>query len=162
METNETCIDTKSLNQFLIPIKVYKENKNIKLPWYATEFAACADIYASKIEIIHNIVVVHTGLHFAVPTGWEMQIRLRSNATKHRYIMINAPGTLDSDYRGELLVKFTRIDGGFCDDFPYEVGDRIAQINVHPVPHMNFHEVDNLEDLGITERGEGGFGSTNK
>lgn len=145
-----------------IPIKVYRENSNVEFPFYATEDSACADVYVHRLDIHNDIVVVHTGLHFALPTGWEMQIRPRSGFTKYRYAVLNSPGTLDADYRGELLIKYTRIDGGYADDFPYNIGDRCCQINIHPVPKMKFEEVDSLEALGETERGQGGFNSTGK
>ena len=77
--------------------------------------------------------------------------------TKKRCAILNANGTLDADYRGELLIVITNLDTGFNEQ-PYEVGDRICQIMILPYPKVEFIEVDELND---TDRGEGGFGSTN-
>lgn len=147
-----------------IRIKCFKEDSSVEYPSYTREGDACMDVKAWKIEYCHDksCVIVHTGLHFAVPDGYEMQIRLRSGATKYRYCMINAPGTLDSNYRGELLLKLTKIDGGPCDDFPFKEGDRVMQINIHPIPFICIEPIDTLEDLGETNRGNGGFGSSGR
>lgn len=143
-------------------VKVWRESSDVKLPEYMSDDAACMDVYIHSIEYNKDIVIIHTGLHFEVPKGFEMQIRPRSGFTKYRYVMINTPGTLDADYRGELLLKFTRIDGGFADDFPLKVGDRCGQINIHRIPTIIFREVDKYEELTPTKRGDGGFGHSGK
>lgn len=147
-----------------ICLKCFRENYTVDYPEYTREGDACMDVKAWKIEYDHtnSFVLIHTGLHFAVPAGYEMQCRLRSGATKYRYCMINAPGTIDSNYRGELLLKLTKIDGGSCDDFPFKEGDRVMQINLHPIPEIIIQPVNTLEALGETNRGNGGFGSSGR
>lgn len=105
-----------------------------------------------------KIVPVPTGIHAAIPEGYEIQVRPRSGlASKQGITVINTPGTIDSDYRGEIIVpvinmsSFTRF---------IKPGDRIAQGVVCPVIVVEFTVVVNLEDLGETERGSGGLGHT--
>lgn len=145
-------------------VQYWREDNTVQPPRYTRNGDACMDVCAWKIENLYKqgIVIVHTGLHFAVPAGYEMQIRLRSGATKFRYVMINAPGTLDSNYRGELLLKLTKIDGGYSDDFPFRAGDRCMQINLHKIPDIVLFEEQTLQDLGETNRGDGGFGSSGR
>lgn len=99
--------------------------------------------------------MVSTGLFLEVPEGYECQVRPRSGlAAKHGVTVLNAPGTLDSDYRGEL--KILLYNAGRV-SFPFGVGDRIAQLVFAPVEQAAFYEVENLSE---TDRGGGGFGST--
>jgi dUTP pyrophosphatase len=98
---------------------------------------------------------VPTGLVLEIPPGWEGQVRPRSGlALRHGVTLANAPGTIDSDYRGEVQVLLVNLG-----DAPFTVhrGDRIAQLVLAPVGRVEWDEV---EELGETERGEGGFGST--
>ena len=96
-----------------------------------------------------------TGLAVAIPDGYEIQVRPRSGlALKHGISVPNTPGTIDSDYRGEL--KVIMINHG-TDDFPIARGDRIAQLVLAPVTQADWEEVEELDD---TARGSGGFGST--
>ncbi len=97
-----------------------------------------------------------TGLSIQLPEGYEAQIRPRSSISKKSLLLINSPGTIDSDYTGELIVRFKEVDPR---SEIYQVGDRIAQLVVMPVPKVSFVEVDELTD---TKRGSGGFGSTGK
>ena len=98
---------------------------------------------------------VATGFAFAIPDGYEVQVRPRSGlALKHGITCLNTPGTIDSDYRGEVKVILANLGD---EDFVINTGDRIAQIVVAPVTHGILCEVDALDD---TERGTGGFGST--
>lgn len=100
-------------------------------------------------------LLVPTGLKVAVPPGYEWQIRPRSgNALKYGVTVLNSPGTVDSDYRGEVKVILANLGR---DPFVIKRGDRIAQAVLVPVAHPEFTVVDRLED---TERGEGGFGHT--
>jgi len=100
-------------------------------------------------------VLVPTGWVLELPPGWEGQIRPRSGlAARHGITLLNSPGTLDSDYRGELQVLIVHHGS---DPFTIRRGDRIAQLVVAPVPRVRLEEV---EELTETERGEGGFGST--
>lgn len=143
-----------------ITVKVKKLNENAVIPKYMSAGAACVDITATSIEYDSkmNRFIYHTGLAFEVPKGYYMDIRPRSNMTKKRCAIVNANGTLDSDYRGELIIVITNLD---VDNHvqPYDVGDRICQIMILPYPTIEFVEVDELSN---TTRGEGGFGSTNK
>jgi dUTP pyrophosphatase len=98
---------------------------------------------------------VATGFAFAIPDGYEVQVRPRSGlALKHGITCLNTPGTIDSDYRGEVKVILANLGD---EDFVINTGDRIAQIVVAPVTQGIMVEVDALDD---TERGTGGFGST--
>lgn len=89
-------------------VKVWREDKNIPLPVYGKEGDACCDVYAKEIEYDEkrDRYIVHTGLHFALPDEYEMELRPRSSLTKTEVYMPNSPGTLDCGYRGELLVVF--------------------------------------------------------
>lgn len=133
---------------------------DLPLPSYETLGAAGADLRAdtgrATIPLAAGArVLIATGLHVAIPPGYEMQIRPRSGlALKHGITLVNAPGTIDSDYRGPLGVIL--INHG---DVPFDVthGMRIAQAVVAPVVQARFEIV---EELGLTDRGAAGFGST--
>jgi len=101
---------------------------------------------------------VSTGLRLALPSGHEGQVRPRSGlAARHGVTVLNAPGTIDEDYRGEVQVLL--INHGAA-TFTVEPGDRIAQLVVAPVSHVEIEVVDDDAALGGTKRGDGGFGST--
>ncbi|MCC5832016.1 MAG: dUTP diphosphatase [Chlamydiales bacterium] len=129
------------------------------LPEYASEGAAGADVRAD-LNIPLTIpsgqsALVPTGLFFEIPQGYEIQVRPRSGlAFKHQITVLNTPGTIDSDYRGEL--KVILINHGH-DDFIVEPGMRVAQIVVAPLVRARFIKVDALLPSG---RGSGGFGHT--
>ncbi len=100
---------------------------------------------------------VPTGLILEVPVGWEGQVRPRSGlAIRHGLTVVNAPGTIDSDYRGELKVLLVNLGG---EAVTIHRGDRVAQLVVTPAPQVGFVEADALE---TTDRGAGGFGSTGR
>lgn len=133
----------------------------LSLPAYQTQGSAGMDLAAAVAENEPLVIapgaraLVPTGLAFAVPSGFEMQIRPRSGlAVKHGVTVLNSPGTIDSDYRGEVQVAL--INHG---DTPFTVtrGERIAQAVVAAVVQANIREV---ETLDATDRGAGGFGST--
>lgn len=131
------------------------------LPVYKTEGAAGADICAYLKENIilkkGEHVLVPTGLKFEIPSGYEIQVRPRSGlAAKNGVTVLNTPGTIDSDYRGEVKVVLINLGK---EDFTICNGDRIAQIVAAPVTQALFEKTDELSD---TDRGEGGFGSTGK
>lgn len=134
---------------------------DLEVPKHETEFAAGVDLRAA-IEAPMTILplqrqLVGTGLKIALPEGYEAQIRPRSGlAYKHGITVLNAPGTIDADYRGEVKVLLINLS-----DVAYEVknGDRIAQMVVAPYQRIKLIETDNLDE---TERGEGGYGSTGK
>jgi dUTP pyrophosphatase len=101
---------------------------------------------------------VPTGLAIALPPGHEGQVRPRSGlAARHGVTVLNAPGTIDEDYRGELKVLLVNLGPA---DFTVQPGDRIAQLVVAPVVRVRIDAVDDVAALGQTARGEGGFGST--
>lgn len=91
-----------------VSVKVWREDKSVPLPTYGREGDACCDVYAKSIEYDSDKdrFIIHTGLHFALPDEYEMELRPRSSNTKTDFYMPNSPGTLDWGYRGELLVIF--------------------------------------------------------
>lgn len=129
------------------------------LPAYATSQSAGMDLRANIDEsiVLHPMErrLVPTGLHIALPQGFEAQIRSRSGlALKHGITVLNTPGTIDADYRGELMVLLIN----FSDtDFVINDGERIAQMVVARHEQIEFQLVDELDD---TERGAGGYGHT--
>lgn len=144
-------------------VKVWRENETVKLPIYSKEGDACMDVYVHSIEHKDDgRVVYHTGLHFALPEGYEMEIRPRSSNTKTHAIMQNAPGTLDQGYRGELMIVHRDMDVSTLANPEYCIGDRVAQILVRRREQIIWDEVKTQDELGDTERGENGFGSTGK
>ena len=142
-----------------IPVMVKRlpHFEGLELPAYATEGAAGMDVLAAESVTLQpgERWPVATGLTVAIPHGYEIQVRPRSGlALKHGIGVPNAPGTIDSDYRGEL--KVILINHG---QTPFEVrrGDRIAQLVLAPVVRASWLKVDELDE---TARGAGGFGST--
>ncbi|WP_407495213.1 dUTP diphosphatase [Pseudooceanicola sp. MF1-13] len=136
-------------------------DRQIALPTFATAGAAGADVRANlpeaaSVELAPGArALIPTGLRMAIPDGFEVQVRPRSGlALKHGVTVANAPGTIDSDYRGELGVILVNLG-----DQPFVVthGERIAQLVVAPVVQASFEVV---ADLDATDRGTGGFGST--
>ena len=146
-----------------VEVKVWREDDTVKLPTYAHDDDACMDVYVHSIEYKDDgRVVYHTGLHFALPKDYEMEIRPRSSNTKTIAVMQNAPGTLDGGYRGELTIAMRDIDDPTASIDRYTVGDRVAQILVRRRERIQWNEVNSKEDLGTTERGDGGYGSTGR
>ena len=129
----------------------------LELPAYATAGAAGMDVLAAEDVMLAPGArhAVATGLSFAIPAGYEIQVRPRSGlALKHGISVPNSPGTIDSDYRGEL--KVILINHG-AEAFAIRRGDRVAQLVLAPVTRAAWIEVEALDE---TARGEGGFGST--
>ena len=140
-----------------IRVKRLDHGAGLPMPAYATSGAAGMDICAAESLTLRagKRHAVATGFAFAIPDGYEVQVRPRSGlALKHGITCLNTPGTIDSDYRGEVKVILANLGD---EDFVINTGDRIAQIVVAPVTHGILCEVDALDD---TERGTGGFGST--
>ena len=145
------CTDTVS-------IKVIAESDDL-LPVYATQGAAGADLKANVKEPVvlppHSVGIIPTGLKFEIPQGFEVQIRPRSGlAAKSGVTVLNAPGTIDSDYRGEIQVILINHSN---QDFTVTYGMRIAQMVVAPVTQATFSIA---TDLSTSTRGSGGFGHT--
>lgn len=144
-----------------VEVKVFREDDTVKLPTYGKDGDACMDVYVHHVENKPDgRIVYHTGLHFRLPEDYEMEIRPRSSNTKTHAVMQNAPGTLDEGYTGELMIVHRRMDK--YDDPEYQVGDRVAQILIRHRERIIWDEVKTQEELGNTERGDGGFGSTGK
>jgi len=144
-----------------IPLKRLPHSEGIPLPAYETPGAAGMDLRAAVAEDAPITLkpgardMVPTGLSIAVPAGYECQVRPRSGlAAKAGITCLNSPGTIDSDYRGEL--KVILINHG-PEDFVIRRGDRIAQMVIAPVAQATWVEVTDLDE---TQRGAGGFGST--
>jgi dUTP pyrophosphatase len=138
-------------------VKRLPGNDDLPLPGYATAGAAGMDVVAAEdVDLAPGARhAVATGLAVAIPEGFEIQVRPRSGlALKHGISVPNTPGTIDSDYRGE--VKVILINHG-AENFSVRRGDRVAQLVLAPVTHASWLEVETLDD---TARGAGGFGST--
>ena len=134
-------------------------SEGASVPEYKSAGAAGADVCAfvqSKLTLKPGErTLVPTGLFFEIPEGYEIQVRPRSGlAFKNGVTVLNTPGTIDSDYRGELKVLLANFGNA---DFEISSGDRIAQIIVAPVTRGNFVQASSISE---TERGSGGFGST--
>lgn len=129
------------------------------LPAYQTPLSAGMDVRA---DLDHSVTLaplqramIPTGLYVELPAGYEMQVRPRSGlAAKHGITVLNSPGTIDADYRGEIRVILVNLSG---EPFTVEAGERIAQLVVARHEQVEWEPV---EELGTTERGAGGFGST--
>ncbi len=139
-------------------IKVINKSKH-DLPKYQTELSAGMDLYANIDEPITlkslERTLVKTGLFISLPKGYEAQIRPRSGlAFKNGISVLNTPGTIDADYRGEIGVILVNLSS---QDFTINDGDRIAQMVIAKHETAIWQEVENLDE---TERGEGGFGSS--
>ena len=146
-----------------VNVKIWCEDETVKLPTYARPGDACMDVYVHSVEIKEDCrIVYHTGLHFKLPDDYEMEIRPRSSNTKTTAVMQNSPGTLDENYTGELMIVHREMNTGIMPTPHYKVGDRVAQILVRRRERIQWNEVVTKEDLGITERGDGGFGSTGR
>lgn len=140
-------------------IKVLKLHSDVSLPEYCTELSSGADIraYTSEPVLIkpYQSALVPTGLSFEIPEGYEMQLRPRSGlALKKGLTLLNTPGTIDADYRGEVKVILFNASG---EDVIIENGERIAQAVISPVIKAEWKCTDVLSS---TNRSSGGFGST--
>lgn len=139
-------------------VKIVNKSK-YPLPEYKTPGSAGVDLYANidSPYVLHPLeeVIIPTGIYISLPEGYEAQIRPRSGlAAKEGITVINAPGTVDSDFRGEIKVILGKITKG---EFVINPGERIAQMVISKVEQVKWNEV---EELDGTERGTGGFGST--
>jgi dUTP pyrophosphatase len=142
-----------------VPILQLPSAAGLALPAYASEGAAGMDVLAAEDRLLEpgDRAAIATGLALAVPPGFEMQVRARSGlALKDGIAVLNAPGTIDSDYRGEVRIILANLG-----DQPFHVtrGMRIAQLLLAPVTWVRWVETDTLDE---TKRGSGGFGSTGR
>ena len=139
-------------------VKIINKSKH-QTPSYETKASAGMDLRANLIELVTlkplERAIIKTGLYIALPMGYEAQIRPRSGlAAKHGITVLNAPGTIDADYRGEIGVILVNLSN---DEFTIKDGDRVAQMVIARFEHTKWEEVNVLSE---TSRGDGGFGST--
>lgn len=140
-----------------VKIKRLPHSAGLPLPAYASAGAAGMDVVSAEDTVLEPATrrAIATGLALAIPQGFEIQVRPRSGlALKHGITVPNTPGTIDSDYRGELKVILINHSD---EPFPIARGDRVAQLVLAPVIQAQWEEV---EELDATARGSGGFGST--
>ena len=142
-----------------VRVTVDDHAKDLPLPEYKSDSASGMDLLAANREDVvlapGDITLIPTGLHISLPVGYEAQVRPRSGlALKHGLTIVNAPGTIDADYRGEICVILANIGR---QPFTVTRGTRIAQIVIARVTHATWVPSDKLDD---TARGHGGFGHT--
>ncbi|MDK2784273.1 MAG: dUTP pyrophosphatase [Bacillota bacterium] len=147
------------MERLKVPIRRLPHGEGLPLPEYMSPGAAGLDLYAALTEEITlppgGRALIPTGISVAVPPGWEAQVRPRSGlAWRYGLTLLNSPGTVDSDYRGEIKVLLVNLGTE-----PYTVrrGDRIAQLVLNSVGRVEWEEV---EELPASRRGTGGFGHT--
>ena len=145
----------------MVKLLIKKLHKNIILPEYKTDGSSGMDLMANVEQTVKILPgekkIISTGIMVAIPEQYEIQIRPRSGlAAKNGISVLNTPGTIDSDYRGEIKIILINLGK---DVFQINKNDRIAQMIVCPIIKVELKEVESLPE---TARGEGGFGSTNK
>ena len=143
----------------MIDVKVFN-NSNNELPKYETPGAAGLDLKSAINYVLKagECKVIPTNLHIKLPDGYEAQVRPRSGlAAKYAITVCNSPGTIDADFTGNVGVIL--INHG-TEAFEINEGDRIAQLVINKYEQLNWIPVDSIDDLGKTERGQKGFGST--
>jgi len=146
----------------MLKIKLQKVTEDARMPIKGSEHAAAYDVYAHSIIEANGKVTVGLGFKTEIPKGYKGILVPRSNLTKFHWVLNNSYGVIDSDYRGEWMAIFTPLaivagSHAGTTGFPYNVGDRVAQIYFEEVLPMSFDVVPELEE---SERGEGAFGST--
>jgi len=140
-----------------LKIKLKRLDKTLPLPKYQTEGSSGLDLYAREDCVIRpgDFKTIPTGISVEVPYGMEGQVRPRSGLASNSGVgILNSPGTIDSDYRGEIKVILFNFSS---EDFNVKRGDRIAQLVITSVVQVDLEEVESLEE---TDRNKGGFGST--
>ena len=143
----------------MIVVKVKGLDPKAIMPKYAHDTDSGADIFALETVTIEagQMIPLRTGLSVGLPSGYELQVRSKSGlAAKYGLFVLNSPGTIDQDYRGEILVL---LQNAGKVNYTVKQGDKIAQVVLCPVFHAEFSAVFNLSE---TARGEGGFGSTGR
>ena len=144
-------------------VKIYNQSKN-ELPAYASAYSAGMDLRADLTEPVllqpFERKLIPTGLFIELPADCEAQVRPRSGlAIKHGITVLNSPGTIDADYRGEVGVILVNLSQ---EPFEIKPGERIAQMVISRFQQVELVEVGSLEELSDTERGAGGFGHSGK
>lgn len=143
----------------IVRLRAIDGRPELELPSYATELAAGMDLTAAQAIVLEpgTWCAVGTGLEIELPAGYEAQVRPRSGlAMKHGVTVLNAPGTIDADYRGEIRVLLINHSK---DPYRIAIGDRIAQLIIAPVARA---EIAVVSALSTTARGSGGFGHTGR
>lgn len=149
-------------------VKIKKLHENAVIPKKATELAAGHDVTVTEIiQESEDFVICKLGFALTPPPGYKVVLVPRSSLTKTKWILQNSPGQGDEDYRGEYQFRFRALPSTayikynngtlIYQDFPYKVGDRIGQMFIEKVIDFEFEEV---EELSVTERNTGGYGST--
>lgn len=144
----------------MVKVKVIKET-GVQLPKYESKGAAGLDVRANIVESITlkslERKLIPTGLKVSIPEGYEIQVRPRSGmALKHGITMLNTPGTIDSDYRGDIGLIVANLSN---EEYTIQPNERLGQLVLNKIEQIEWEEV---ETLDTTERGAGGFGSTGK
>ena len=144
-----------------VPVSVLPHGEGLELPSYATPGSAGCDLRAALAESLTMLpggrTLLPTGIAVAIPEGYEGQVRMRSGlAIRHGLTLLNGPGTIDSDYRGEIRLVLANLGS---EPATITRGDRVAQLVIAPVTRARFEPVENLPE---TPRSGGGFGSTGK
>ena len=145
----------------MLTVRIFNRCPDLPLPERATTSSSGLDLRAAVEETLElapgQRAMVPTGISVAIPAGFEGQVRARSGlAAKHGIALVNAPGTIDADYRGEIQAILINLGEG---PFSIKRGDRIAQLVIAPVATCQWESVESLE---TTDRGQGGFGSTGR
>lgn len=156
-------------------VKFKKLKPNAEIPKKQSKEAACVDLVICSVDHLNsNKAVVYLGFSTEIPPGYKAVIVPRSSFTTKGWVMQNSPAQIDSDYRGEWMLKFQAIPKDVhmhtniretvevelsYPRFPYEKGERVAQMYLEKIVD---YEIEEVEELATTERGEGGFGSTGK
>lgn len=143
-----------------VDVKFFRNHRDAKIPTYGSNGAAGFDFYSIEQYLIapKEVVLIQTGLFMKIPEEYEIQVRPRSGMSLKTHLRVaNSPGTIDSDYLGEICIIAENIGE---EDIQVNTGDRVAQGVLNKVPQANFVEVYKQEDLGSTKRGTKGMGST--
>jgi len=151
--------------QTVTEVKFKKLCDDAVIPTYAKEGDACVDLTAVSMEVenvlddqdnvMYSLCVYKTGLSLEIPQGYVGLIFPRSSVSKTSMVLSNSVGVIDSGYRGEIMFKYRSLSEGYV----YDIGDRIGQLMIVPIPMIEYKEV---EVLSETQRGTGGFGSSGK
>ena len=141
----------------MIDVKIRKVHPDAVIPFRAHATDAGMDVIAISMEMTEDYVEYDTGLQFQLPEGYAMLIFPRSSNSKKDLLLCNSVGILDAGYTGNLKLRFKLTMEGYTEKI-YNPGDKVGQIMIIPYPEINFIET---EVFNETERGDGGFGSTN-
>lgn len=137
-----------------VKVKIKKLTPEAVIPSYAKLGDGGMDMTCVKINTTEQYVEYETGISMEIPEGYVGLLFPRSSNSKMGLLLCNSVGIVDSGYRGPINFRFKQVGNGNS----YQVGERVGQIMIMPYPQISFEEID---DLSVTERGEGGFGSTN-